>query len=526
MVSVLVAAGCVGGVEEPGDTDRADPSDALPCVVLSQETVDFGRLSPDERVERAVEVRNACGGALELRSVELDEVSPRSDITAYAPSRPLLGPDETATVRVEIVPTTGGTYSGTLLLRTSDPERPRVRLPLQGVSMAPRLEVEEPALADREIGCASEGRLVVDNGGATDLTLRDIRVEGFAADRFELDLSQVPLPRVLQPDVDEPVEVPIGWRPTTVGRHVAELVIESDDPQTTERRLSMTLNATSARLVRERFEVPLRSKADVLITLSRATSMFDSVTSLVDNYPGLVRAVRNHRDDVRLAIVVADDGCVLGREPYIDASLSAPDSEEALVTMSDFDFEQAPGRTLVGRGFELADAAIAPENVEGGACNASFYRQDAALGIVFIADHDTVRPDYEELVDSWRARKDDPDRLSLHAIAGPTPDGCFRSGASTTFANAVDYAGGTFHSICGDLETAFEAIVDASVVPRRRFVLEQVPVESTLDVRVNDEVMSDWIFEEDTRSVVLAEPPLGDSTVDVTYIPRSACTGG
>jgi hypothetical protein len=124
-----------------------------------------------------------------------------------------------------------------------------------------------------------------------------------------------------------------------------------------------------------------------------------------DNLETLLATLGASGVEWRLAVVMADDGCVAGERAWIDAAVPEADRLDALDAMlaGDAGFD-------ADAGFALLTAATSAENVGSGGCNAGLVRADARLALVGITD------DFEDsglawaaVVADFQATKADPD---------------------------------------------------------------------------------------------------------------------
>lgn len=526
LLPILLGA-CAPSPEEPS---LPSPPDEDPCLEVALSELDVGETEPGGTATGTVEVRNGCGGALDLFEVRLTDQTPSEAFDLDPLERPVLYEDQSVDLTLRFAPVTGGEHRAELFLRTSDPERDLLWIPVVGVSTAPRLEFVAPRAFDTEVGCASTSVLRLENHGSTPLVVSGLDLAGADAERFTLDTGPKSVPLTLEPDTEgsrpTAVDVSITHRPLEAGVTAATLLIRSDDPETPELPVALDAVGHSDAPVIDRVTVG-QPKADVLFTLDRSGSMREKHPALFRGLGALADALRAHEGDPRVAIAVDDSGCIVGSEPFVDGSFSATAARAAFETMADVDFALSSYGSNTERGFMLAEAALQDKNLQPGGCNATFLREDASLSIAFISDERPAGgggPSY--YVDLFRGLEESPEKVRLHAIAGDVPDGCPTAAPAPDYHQAAMRTGGTFHSICDtDLGPAFEAILDASFVPQTRFELTRVPVPETLVVRVDETVTEGWSLDEDDARIVTLDPPPGPgATVELTYLPQPACS--
>ena len=178
-----------------------------------------------------------------------------------------------------------------------------------------------------------------------------------------------------------------------------------------------------------------------------------------------------------------------------------------------------PGEDLVDE-WGLYDADQAVQSTDEGECNAGFMREGARLHVIFISDEDDNSPGYDTgdtsywttYVNSIIAKKGSAEDVRFSAITGPEPDGCDGAEPGIGYTEAVLATGGSLLSICDDWASQLDTLVDVSV-EHTTFVLERLPIVSTIAVSVNGSVRTEgWAYDRLQNAVVfsIAPPSTGD----------------
>jgi len=148
---VLILAGCKGD-KKGGCTpsEEEPPLEARPAIEVFPESVDFGevpiRTTPVET--RVVTVRNAGTADLVVTGVTFSEDSAAEFGLLVEIPEVTLRPEEQLKIAVTFSPSAEAPFYGTLLIRSSDPERPQVAVPLVGTGVAPAPEDIEIPLGE------------------------------------------------------------------------------------------------------------------------------------------------------------------------------------------------------------------------------------------------------------------------------------------------------------------------------------------------------------------------------------------
>ncbi len=123
------------------DTDWTEVVHDLPAAVPSVSTLDFGQVQYGEKGSTEFSIENI--GNVDLTGkirVEGDAAFVIADSVVLVP-RDNDGPAKSQTFKVDFLPTEEASYAGEIILETSDPVNPEIRIPLAGVGVK---EVVDP----------------------------------------------------------------------------------------------------------------------------------------------------------------------------------------------------------------------------------------------------------------------------------------------------------------------------------------------------------------------------------------------
>jgi hypothetical protein len=179
------------------------------------------------------------------------------------------------------------------------------------------------------------------------------------------------------------------------------------------------------------------------------------------------------------------------------------------------------------QGLLAAEQALSPPLVTQD--NAGFLRPEASLGIVYVSDEDDQSPGTTDGYAAFLIALRPPPFLRVNAIVGDVPAGCATAGAGTRYRAMVDLIGGVSASICAnDWDQTLIALAAGGFGFRTRFELSGVPVEGTIEVRVNGVTLGVEFWEYVAGAIVFspAAVPEAASTIEVTYAPSCESIGG
>jgi hypothetical protein len=373
------------------------------------------------------------------------------------------------------------------------------------------------------LGCGSERAYTISNLGSADLVVHDLEFATGSADlSFDpAEDSNGPLPWTLPPGGE--VDVFVAYTPLDEFDDTGFLTVFSNDPVRPEVVVTANGSGTFYGEQLDVFEQSSKGSVDILFTLDRSGSMTDDNALVVANFDTFIDTLSGLDADYHVAVAVEDDGCILGSDPYIDNTFSPSDAQSTFETQADIYLTLGTYGANTERGFSLAEAALKATNIGPGGCNEGLYREDAKLSIVHVSDEaeQSINP-YTYYVNLFQSMKDDPDDVTIHAVAGDYPDGCGSASAGTGYYEATVATGGLFLSICAtDWGSHLESIAQASAgLSNDSFELTQLPVPETIEVSVDGiGTTTGWEYDAGINAVVFDTDhiPAGGSTVEVEY---------
>jgi hypothetical protein len=217
------------GEDDPGTIeDEVDQSVTRPRIHITENELNFGEVlagvTSNIAPVRPVTIRNVGTAVLSVNplpstSLPFSVVSPTAPFTV-APNAPPV------TVTVRFIPTTVGAQSGELRITSNDPDTATVAVALQGVGVAPRIEVVPDRLTfgNVTVGQSAAQNLMVRNVGTAVLS-----VSPLPSTTAPFSVVSPTAPFTVAPNAP-PVTVTVRFSPTAVGGQSGELRITSNDP--------------------------------------------------------------------------------------------------------------------------------------------------------------------------------------------------------------------------------------------------------------------------------------------------------
>ena len=108
---------------------------------------------------------------------------------------------------------------------------------------------------------------------------------------------------------------------------------------------------------------------------------------------------------------------------------------------------------------------------------------------------DSGNPMYwKEYLTPIQAYKKSPEQVIFSGIVGPAVDPCYGVEAGNGYVDIINETGGEFLSICDPWQEDINQLVEATV-SYPIFTLSQLPIESSIQVYVNEQLQSNWNYQ-------------------------------
>ena len=246
---------------------------------LPEVGLDFGRLETGRKGSSTVTVLNGGPAPLEVWGVEL---SGESFSVSSGMDTLNLEPDGRGGIEVVYHPAFPGVSTGTLSLATSDPERPRISLPLKGTAFVSPPEIVVVGERAVDMGRVAVGKtsrhslLIWNRGGSAFAVAAGVKGEG---EEFRVESSSY----LLQPGAS--ASVGLSFSPQATGIREALLEIGTEKGRTV---LSLTGTGSFLELSPSTAEfgrVPVGEAGNAIIDLTNAGNADFTVTRVLSTSP-------------------------------------------------------------------------------------------------------------------------------------------------------------------------------------------------------------------------------------------------
>lgn len=501
LLCLPLAAGCL----EQGfsNVDGAGNGDG-PRIEVSPNFIDFGMLgADDEPVLESFTVKSVGQTDLEVSGMEMAGSGAASFTFMTEELAFTLPPGAEAEIDVAFS-AMGVAQLGNAVVSSDDPDSGLTIVELYGEGQVPELQITPDPLdmGTHGIGCEVDNTLALENIGTDSLTISSISHGG---DDFVLSDANT-LPLELAPG--EWTTVDLTFTPSSTEQSDGELSVTSTEPLGTRTADQYGSGTTGGERV-ETWEIPIDPPADILFSLDQSCSMTWDIIELYSNFDAFVNELKNFTDDWQVIVANTDNGCMATKVITPDDDY-VQDFTDAMFSWGSGDYTEA----LLTINYNAVHAT------DSGECNDDFMRPDAMLHIIDITDEPEQSTEtWDTLTQGIVDKKGSLALTKISAIAGDVPNGCDDASAGTGYAEAVEYTGGEFISICQDwANTTNLGLLAAATVTQDRFQLSGTPVESSIVVKVNDEVRTKWNYESTSNAVVFYEkaPSEGDF-IEISY---------
>lgn len=510
---LLLSLVCAACNEPELITDPLADATVLDVMIeTSPAVLDFGLVPVNTAQTLTLTLRNKGERELKIEGLSLDRTAP-FELDASPPLT--LAPGESRDITIRYLPTGYEATSANLVVQSTDPILPEVKVGLAGRCDPPLLDLSPLSYSFGQgwIGCQFEQPLYLRNRGGSPLLISKASLASSSSE-LKLDLGGT-LPLTVLPG--EQKLLTLHYEPLDEVLDSATLKVESNDPVLSLVTGNFSGQGRSPGLIRDVFGVDANGKVDILFVVDNSGSMADNQQNLVNNFGRFYKVLQELNLDWQIGVVTTDNGVLQGRTRIITPS--TPDiqgtfSENALVGVAGSGDE---------KGLEFAYQALSEPLVSSQ--NRGFLRPDAGLRVIILSDEeDYSSRNVDFYVSFFQSLKLSPRLVTVNGITGEDSGcntSCGAADAARRYADAVAATGGITASICTcDFISALEALAADAQVYQDTFPLSQTPVEATIQVLVNGQARYDWSYDASLNSVVFDTPegtPQNGEDVVITY---------
>lgn len=426
----------------------------------------------------------------------------------------IIPPGEHVSFEVAYTPETFESNGAYIEVHSNDPDEPLVTVSLEGYGDAPVMTLEplEFDYGDISIGCDNEERVTITNDGNMDLTVESVtQMVTQPVDIFMEFGSLPPPPWVIPPG--QSLDFLVSYIPSDVGMDESQIEIKSNDPHNPEETVIQYGDGDVEQWFTETHiqeEVPV---LDILWVVDDSGSMNMFQTNLASNIGLFVQTFIATGADYRMAVITTTHS-MIGN--IIDGSTPNPEyaiAAEVMVGIMGSGMEY---------GIDMSVAALSDPNSAGP--GGVFFREDATLVVIYVSDEPNHGPHWSVHIPFFDALKA-PGSFVPYAVIGDPPGGCAIPPRTSAMYGAgywdlVDHYGGNWYSICASDWGVQLQMMANELTGRRKFPLEEMgPIEETITVTVNGQIVTDWEYNSNDNSIHFDSNSIPEpgQTIEIEY---------
>lgn len=426
----------------------------------------------------------------------------------------IIPPGEHVSFEVSYNPQTFEDNEARIEVTSNDPDEPLVTVSLEGNGDAPvmTLKPSEFDYGDISIGCDNEERITITNDGNMDLIIDSVtQMVTQPADIIMEFGSLPPPPWVIAPGLS--LDFLVSYIPTDIGSDESQIEIKSNDPANPEETVVQFGDGDVEQWFRETHlqeEIPI---LDILWVVDDSGSMNMFQTNLSSNIGLFVQTFIATGADYRMAVITTTHSMI---GAIIDWNTPSPElaiASEVMVGIYGHGMEYGIDKSVEALNDPLSAGP-------GGA----FFRENATLVVIYVSDepnHGANWSTHVPFFDNLKA----PGMFIPYAVIGDPPSGCSippRTNAmyGAGYWDIVNHYGGQWYSICSsDWGVQLQMMANA-LTGRRSFGLEEEdPIEDTITVTVNGQLVTDWEYNPNDNSIRFGDDsiPEAGQTIEIDY---------
>ena len=308
----------------------------------------------------------------------------------------------------------------------------------------------------------------------------------------------------------------VSYVPTDIGTDESVVSITSNDPYIPVVETSQIGYGDVEQWFQHQWEQEEVPVLDVLWVIDNSGSMMPFQQSLSSNIGSFMNTFLAASPDFHMAVITTDS-----YDFSVVIDNTTPNPEQALGSL----VVTGVMGSGMERGLTFAKSSLSNSLYAGP--GGDFFRDDAVLVVVFVSDEPDYSGDWTSFIPFFDGIKP-AGAFVPYAVIGDIPSGCnFQYGTSTRYAQAgygywdlVDHYGGNSYSICAtDWGVQLQELAH-EVTERRLFDLEEPdPIESTIEVYVNGQIVTEWTYDSTLNAVIFNDGhvPIEGQTIIIDY---------
>jgi hypothetical protein len=439
----------------------------------------------------------------------------------------------TIKMNVSFTPTKSSVYEGELQLHSNDTQNSITKIKLSGSSGVLCIEVMPDPLdfGSVKVGCSSaKQKLEIFN-----ICNQTVDVTGvqFGANtnqkgrQFRIVSTGGMFPKTLK--FSQSFTIELAYVPTDLAADIGTLEIANTAPNQSPILATLRGQGVDTDEQKDVFKQLQKPEIDILLVVDDSGSMSSSQANIANNFDSFIQWASTLQVDFHIGVTTTDTtvnkppdivkGCLRGNTKIITPQTPNMKSE--------FMKNVKVGTTgsATERGLEASYMALTTPELTG--CNAGFYRQDAALSVIYVSDEpdqslQTVNFYINFLINLKGPRN--PDKIRASAIGPYTEADCQRRGDCRYYAVAQALRGVYDHIKTNNWANTLSNLGAITFGYRTQFFLSRPADPTSIQVKVNGVIVNNapdkgWTFDASANSVNFgkqAVPPAG-ATIEITY---------
>ena len=416
------------------------------------------------------------------------------------------------------VPATYESNGAYIEIISDDEDEPVSIITLEGYGDAPVMTVTPETFdyGDISIGCDNEERVTIRNDGNLDLVIDSVTQMVTQPPDILMEYGSLPDPPwVLIPGQE--VDFLVSYIPTDIGLDESLITIAGNDPMTPDIEIDQYGAGDVEQWYAQQWEQDEIPILDVLWVIDNSGSMHPFQQGLSSNIGSFMSAFAASGADYHMSVITTDE--------YMFSTIidwSTPNAEQLLGNLV------VTGIMGSGheKGIDMASRSLGTAMAAGP--GGLFFRESAKLVVIFVSDEPDHSPSgwssYIAFFDSIKPAGD----FIPYGVIGDVPGGCdYQYGNHTRSAAAgygywdlIDHYGGNWYSICASDWGVQLQDLAGEVTGRRSFTLDEPdPIEDTIEVAVNGQITTEWLYDPALNAVVFNDGhvPEEGKTINITY---------
>ena len=500
--------------------EEVEPGITSPEIEVDPIHHSYGALSAGSETQSVIiNIENIGNGELNISNIYLHSGTSNFTLTS-AP----IGIVESLNSVELIISYSPGTYETnyeTISIISNDEDEPIVNVSLDGSGDAPVITItpDYHDFGEVYLGCDSTIPVEVGNIGNSNLIISDIEFFASVPVDFSMqdyEASWGALPVTIAPG--DTIDLNIDYIPLDDLDDASYIEIVSNDPATPSAYADQDGLGDYEGWILDSFTQDGTVDVDILFVIDNSGSMGGNQTNLTNNFDAFMNAFNAAGVSYQIALITTDSADFVGG---VITNATADPVGEFNLQVDSIGTRGSAMEAGLWHAYESTTTGDASSGSSTG-----FFREHSRLVVVYVSDEPdwstyrsaTMTPaDYSA---SLLSLKSSSSLVVAHAISGDYPSGCSTNGGAQFgdgYYDVVSDLGGTFMSICAsDWSTTMDTLARESLA-QLAFALSDIPIEDTIEIKIDGVVSSDWNYEASSNTVIFTVSPSDGSSIEINY---------